>query len=458
MKINRHTSLKSLFLSGCALAGSLALHGGALALDFGNEGEFSLTGFGQVTVTSQGNYCDPKKCQVADISANRQVRTADFIVPNANYGTASMTNWQVQPYLGYKHDLGKGVKLNALFSQRWRQGTANGSKDPGEMRYNGLVDVPGYEYESNIALSHEDYGSVRVGHMTTRSWSVADYPYGTQAGLASAWGSSGAGYGMLGNAIRVAGPLLDVAGGDLFLEATYDGGNTKFTRLKPQLLELYGQYHRGDLVLDVMVQNGVNGGPGSWGHAPFQALTGAADDDKAKVGDNYLLTGGNDQLLAMAMGRYQLNSQLEASAGVRYNKWSGANHVWSANAQQSIAFNVNYNSPDDLGYRAESIDLLLGLRYRWGAWVFGTGMVWLGTAETNNPEERGQRNWALLNTVNVNYDFGKGLQFESNLGSVVYGRQGLAPLSMPGNAAFSNVDSRIAQKGTWLTLGLVYAF
>jgi hypothetical protein len=41
---------------------------------------------------------------------------------------------------------------------------------------------------------------------------------------------------------------------------------------------------------------------------------------------------------------------------------------------------------------------------------------------------------------------------------VRYAYKGLAPLSMPGHASFSNVDSRIAQDGRWLTLGLVYAF
>ncbi|MBV5333202.1 hypothetical protein JZU54_06620, partial [bacterium] len=117
-----------------------------------------------------------------------------------------------------------------LLSQRWRQGTVNGVVDGTETRYGGTVDVPDYWYEKNIALSQEDWGSVRIGSMTTRSWSVADYPYGTNVGLASAWSSSGAGYGMLANAVRVGSPILDVAGGDLFLEASYDMGNTNFTR------------------------------------------------------------------------------------------------------------------------------------------------------------------------------------------------------------------------------------
>jgi hypothetical protein len=441
-----------------AMASMLTLPFSAQALEFGPQGEFSLTGFGEVILTSQSNYCG--NCQAADSSVNRQVRSADALIPGVKYGSAVLTNWQVQPYLGYKRDLGGGYKFNALYSQRWRQGSIDGVVDANEKRYGGNVDVKDYDYESNLALSHEDYGSVRIGHMTARSWSVADFPYGTQAGLAAAWGSSGAGYGMLGNAIRVAGPMLDVAGGDLFIEVTYDGGNTQWTRLKPQLLEFYAQYHKGDLVVDAMVQSGSNGAPGSWGHAPFGSITRIGTDDSQKTADgsSYLFTGGNEQSIAMLMARYQFTSKIEGSAGMRLNQWSGSNLVWSQNAQETVAFNVDYTTPGYQSYSARSIDVLLGVRYRWEAWTFGTGMVWLGTADTKNPSERGQRNWALLNTVTANYDFGSGLQFESTLGSVYYGRLGLAPFSMPGNAAFSNVDSRVTQQGFWLTVGLVYGF
>ena len=38
--------------------------------------------------------------------------------------------------------------------------------------------------------------------LPARGWSVADYPYGSNVGLADAWGSSGSGYGLLANAIR----------------------------------------------------------------------------------------------------------------------------------------------------------------------------------------------------------------------------------------------------------------
>jgi hypothetical protein len=252
------------------------------AIDFGPNGEFSLTGFGEVTTTLQSNYC--LNCQVGTPNtASRQVQSSDPIIPGRNYGDAVLTNWQIQPYLGYKHDLGGGYQLDALLSQRWRQGTVNGQNDAAEVRYGGTVDIPGYWYQKNIALTHEDYGSVRIGSMTTRSWSVADYPYASQLGMSDEWASTGAGYGMLENAIRLGSPLLDVAGGDLHLEVTYDQGDTNFTRLRPIFFELYGQYHRGELVIDAVLQDAKNGGAGSWGHAPFSSVSISQTDDYTPV-------------------------------------------------------------------------------------------------------------------------------------------------------------------------------
>ena len=442
-----------------ALLAALTLPLASQALDFGPNGEFSLTGFAEVTTTLQGSYCD--NCQVAESGASRQARSSDAIIPGKQYGDATLTNWQVQPYLGYKRDIGGGYKVNALLSQRWRQGTVNGAVDGTEVRYGGTVDVPDYWYEKNIALSQEDWGSVRIGSMTTRSWSVADYPYGTQLGLASAWASSGAAYGMVANAVRVGTPILDVAGGDLFLEATYDMGNTHFTRLKPAFWELYAQYRQGDLVMDATVQDAKNGGPGAWGHAPFSSVTPFAVDDTALQYDG---TGtgaqlkGTQQNIAMVMARYEASSKIEVSGGLRYNYWSGANSVYSPASNWTTSFNADFNTTSYTGYAASSYDVLLGARYRTGPWVLLAGMVHLGTATTSNPSQRGQGNSALINTLGASYDIGGGLMLSSTLGMVRYAYKGLAPLSMPGHASFSNVDSRIAQDGRWLTLGLVYAF
>jgi hypothetical protein len=352
--------------------------------------------------------------------------------------------------LSFKYDLGKGFKAGGELAQRWRQGTVNGIDY--ETRYGGAVDVPDFWPRKNLSLSHEDYGSVAIGSMASRVWSVADTPYGGNVGLSDAWGTSGAGYGMLSNAVRVGTPLIDVASGDLFLEATYDQGNTNFSRLKPEFWELYAQFHRGDLVLDGMLQDATNGAPGAWAHAPFSGMTPFSLDDRNPA------LQGNHQSVAMLMGRYQVTSQIEVSAGVRRNEWKGASSVYNPVTNWTSGFNADFNNPSYPGYSATSYDTLLALRYRLDKWILGTGMVYLGTAETSNPSERGQSNSALFNTFSAKYAFGNGWLFESTFGMVHYNKIGLSPLSMPGNESFSNVDSRITQDGRWLSVGMIYAF
>lgn len=418
------------------------------AVDFGPDGMFSLKGFAEVTTTMQGSYC--LQCQVAPAGASKQIRSSDAIVPGKAYRDTTLMGWQVQPDLSFKYDLGQGFKAGGKLSQRWREAYVDGNVV--ETRYGGTVDVPDYWYNKNLSLSHEDYGTVTVGAMTTRGWSVADYPYGGNLGLSSAWGSSGAGYGMLTNTLRLATRTLDVANGDLFVEVSYDQGNTNFTRLKPVFWELYAQYHQGDLVLDAVMQDATNGGPGAWAHAPFTGLTPFSPDDKN------LALQGNHQSIAMLMGRYQVNNQVEVSAGVRRNEWKGASLVYNPATNWTTAFNVDFNKPSYLGYSAVSYDGMLGLRYRLNKWILSTGMVYLGIADTSNPSERGQSNSAVINTFNVNYEFGNGWLFESTFGLVHYSKKGLSPMSMPGNDSFSNVDSRISQDGHWLTVGMLYAF
>jgi hypothetical protein len=431
-------------LTALALSAASSSH----AIDFGPDGMFSLNGFAELTTSRQGSYC--LLCQVAPSTASKQIRNSDAIIPGKTYHNTTLMNWQVQPDLSFNYNLGNGFKAGGKLSQRWRQAFVDGSNI--ETRYGGTVDVPDFWYNKNLSLAHEDFGSLTIGSMTTRGWAVADYPYGANVGLSSAWGSSGAGYGMLTNAVRAATPIMDVASGDLFMEVTYDRGNTNFTRLKPAFWEIYAQYHKGDLVLDAVLQDATNGGPGAWGHAPFSGVTPFPLDDKN------LALNGNHQSIAMLMGRYQVTSQIEVSAGVRRNEWKGADLVYNPATNWTTAFNANFNNPSYRGYSAVSYDGMMGLRYRINKWVLSTGMTYLGTADTSNPSERGQSNSALINTFNANFEIGNGWLFESTAGVVNYKNTGLSPMSMPGNDSFTNVDSRITKNGRWLTIGLLYAF
>ncbi len=427
-------------LKASVLALGLALSGACQALDYG---PFTLTGFAKAEASRGSNHCID--CQRFP-EENKQRLWADELVPGQPYKTTNSSVTLFQPWLLAKFDLGQGFRLTGMISQRLRD---------------GRIDIPGFWYEKNVAVSHEDYGRVAFGAMTTRAWSLADYPYGTNIGLADVWGSSGAGYGLNTNAIRYTSRLFDVAAGDLSLEATYDMGDRDFKVNKPRFIELFARYKRDDLMLDAIVQDTHNGNPQSWSHGPFTSIAYDPADDKK--------LGGASQGIAMLMARYQIDSRFEAMAGVRVNRWSGANAVLTTprSATQPYdswnnMFNVDWggvrNGVNNPGYSARSTDFSAGLRYKKGQWTAHTGLAYLGKATTANPSERGQSNSALVNTAGLGYDFGRGLQGYLMTGMVHYGRLGLAPMSMPDNSAFTGVDSRVAKSGNWAGLGAVYVF
>ena len=422
------------------LTSGLLACGAARAVDYG---PLTLNGFAKAEFVRVSSYCPD--CQVERFEARNRY-WADEVVQGKPYGAGSTHVVLVQPYLGVKFDGPSGLKVAGLLSQRWRDGKA---------------DFKGFWYDRNVSVSHADWGSVRIGAMTTRSWSMADYPFGSNIGLADAWGSSGAGYGLLTRAVRVTTRPLDVLDSDLVLEVTHDPGKAGWHRNKPSFTEVYAQYHKGDLVVDAMLQASKNGTPSAFGHGPFTGLTPfPADDDKL---------GSSSQGIAMVMARLQVDGKLELSGGVRFNRWSGA---WATITgrmadgrfdQWNNMFNVDWSPTNNAcpckGYPATSTDIVAGARYRLTqSWSLYTGFLHLGAAATANPTDRGQSNSATHNTFGVNYDFRNGLQVYGLSGLVRYARKGLAPLSMPANYAFTNIDSRLEKSGNWFGAGAVYAF
>ena len=419
------------------LAAGLTAFAPAQALDLG---PWSLTGFVKAEIQRGSNNCE--LCQ-KEPNENRQREWADALVYGKKFGTETTHSVLFQPYLAFKQALPAGWKFNALLSQRYRDGE---------------IDIPGAVYERNLGVSHEEYGSFSIGAMTSRSWAFTDYPFTTDFGISDAWPSSGAGYALLGHAVRYQSRPFDVLEGDLILEATYDTGPSGWRRNKPQLLELWALYTHGGLMISANYQWSRNGQPVAWGHAPFTGLTNnPADDD---------LMGGSGQSIAMVNARYYFTPQIEGTAGIRFNRWSGAYAVPTTFGRGGLwnnMFNVDWGGTDangvpNPGYAARTTDVMAGLRWVKGPWSAHTGLVYLSEASTDNPSERGQSNSALINTVGLSYDVGRGLEVYALAGMVHYGRKGLAPLSMPSHNAFTNVDPRVATRGNWFGVGAVFTF
>ncbi len=409
----------------------------AMALDLG---PFTLTGFAKVEASQASNQC--KTCQRFPDEA-RHRPWADELNQGVPYGTAGTTLSLFQPYLALKDiHIGGGFKVKGLLSQRWRD---------------GKQDIAGVMYEQNATLHHEDYGQLQIGAFPTRGWSTADYPYGTNIGVADAWASSGSGYGLLTQAVRYGTRLFDVNSGDLYLEATYDMGSKDAKVQKPEFYELYAKYVKGPLMLDMTAQSAKNGQALAWGHAPF---IGAATT--APYQGN--IVPGNKQSMVMAMARYNYNSKTDLYAGLRRNQWSGAKAVITGqNANGSYLwndmFNIDNAAATGQGYSASSTDMSFGVVHRFKPqWSIRAGGVYLGKAKTSNPVDRGQNNSMLLGTVGLGYEVKPGFSVYGFTGMVRYAQKGQAPLSMPSHASFTGVDSRVATTGNWLGAGLVYTF
>lgn len=440
---------RAIHRAGLPTVAALALAAGlattpARAVDFG---PFSLTGFAKAEITRTTNVC--QDCQ-RELGEARHRRWADDIVFGKPFGTRESTVTLFQPYLGYKQNVGRGWEVFGLLSQRWRDGN---------------VDLEGWLYERNVGVTHEDWGRLTVGAMTSRGWSAADFPYSFNAissdfwgggggGTSTSWSDSGAGYGLLSRSVRYMTRPVEMLGGDVLFEATYDMGKSGWKRNKPQFLELYAKYIGRELLVDLVVQTARNGEPVAWGKAPFGGLTPFPQDDP--------LLGSSSQGMAMLMARHVIDRTIEISGGVRFNRWSGAYAVQTTPGplgRWNNMFNVDWNGFDangvpNPGYAARSTDLMLGLRYRFNDKITGgLGLVYLGKAETDNPSERGQSNTLTVGTASLGYNINKTVQIYGSASLYQFGRVGQAPLSIPAHAAHTNIDSRVADRGNSFGIG-----
>jgi len=430
---------------------AVSLSGASHAIEFGPDGMFFINGFGEVMVTRTNNQCPIVHPEVAgnrtngcqfDPDSDRQRIWTDDVVPGRPLTSRDTVFNQVQLWLGAKYNLGQGFKIKGTLSQNWRDGRA---------------DTPGFWREKNVEISHEEYGALTVGHMVSRTWSFADYPYGTNLGLSYTWAATGAGYRNLTQAVRYTSRVLDIADGNVVLELTYDRGDRAFKINKPRFVELWAHYGIEDLSIDVMYQDTRNGGPGAFGANVFKAVF------YDPIADSKV--GGSGQSVAVMQATYQLNPSIELSSAVRRNRWSGAYAAVVINGppqQWNNMFNVNWggtlNGVANPGYSATSTDFSLGARYRMDKWTFATGLAYLGKASTSNPLERGQSNSALVNTVKAEYAYNRDLSYSVFAGMIHYRNKGLSPLSMPSNSTINNIDSRATKAGNWFGVSAKYSF
>jgi hypothetical protein len=198
----------------------------------------------------------------------------------------------------------------------------------------------------------------------------------------------------------------------------------------------------------LVVQSAKNGEPVAWGKAPFGGLT--------PFPDRRPLLGSSSQGMFMLLVRQVIGTAYEVSGGLRFNRWSGAYAVQTDPGplgRWNNMFNVDWggfdaNGVPNPGYAARSTDFMLGLRYRINdkLWPAPAWCTWARPAPTTPASVARATRRCLHGWVRLQPSTSR----PERLGTVSayqFGRKGQAPLSMPAHNAFTNIDSRVANRG-----------
>jgi hypothetical protein len=357
---------------------------------------------------------------------------------------------------GVSHEFDNAVTLEARATTR---------------RRNGHADIYGQNLDEGFAgASYPLLGSIHYGTLFTRSWSRADafaYPFG----LSNAWAESGAGYGVIRHAVRLATPDFEPHIGKLRLELTWaephrEAPLNPVTSLnpapRPRLLELFAQFSNQKNLIELIGQISHGGVQSSFSEG---ALVGSqGNNDSVAASNGYR---SPQESLILLQGTHWFDDHWKVTAGIKRNSWSGLQQQCDYSSTLSTCYydqaGFNY-AIDGAVHSAFGFDTMAGVGYSPNRlWTYTFGGVFLNKTHTATPTEWGQSNTATFVNVGV---YRKITGIDRHLDMSVYGgvsriqfsRQGPAPLSMPNNQAFGGVDPRVSRSGDTFTIGTKVIF
>jgi hypothetical protein len=362
----------------------------------------------------------------------------------ANLGLAMLT-------LGLSHEFDNAVKIQARGTSRVR---------------NGGPDIFGhYMIDMYVGVSHPTYGSLDIGKMSTRSWTRSD-SFAYPVGLSSAWAESGAGYGLVPEAIRYATREFEMSLGKIRFEATLgradkrppiNPASSTVAPPSPRMTELFVQFSNEKNLVELIYQDTKGGRQSSFAKGAFYGAQGNTNGPAAATGYR-----PPSETLLVLQGNHWFNPAWKLSYGIKRSEWSGQQQQCDYGPVSAFGFacywdqaGFNY-AVDQKLYKARETDYMAGVSYTRNIWTFTAGMVRMGKAKTENPTEWGQSNTATFSNVGVYRkvpEIYKNLEAYAGFGRVDFGRQGPAPLSMPNNTAFFGADPRIAKSANGITIG-----
>lgn len=358
--------------------------------------------------------------------------------------------------IGLKHEFDNAVKIEGRAAGRVR---------------NGGADIFGhYLIDGYVGISHPKAGSLQIGKMTNRSWSRSD-AFAYPVGLSSPWAESGAGYGLVPEAIRYGTREFEISSGKIRFELTVGRADKRpplnrnssvVPPPSPRLYELFVQFSNDKNLVELIYQDTKGGRQSSFSKGAFYGAQGHTNGPPEATGYRT-----PSESVLILQGDHWFNPQWRLSYGVKRNRWSGQQQQCDYGPVSAFGFacywdqaGFNY-SVDQRLYGASTTDLMAGLSHVRGVWTFTGGVVRLGRANTDNPTEWGQSNKALFTNLGVYRklpELSRHLEAYLGVGRVEFDRRGPAPLSMPNNTAFFGADPRIAKSAHGVTFGMNLKF
>ena len=461
-------------------SGLIACSVGAVTLDDSHGNKYEISGFAKVEWGLAGQA--PKL--VPDNSSKYTIdnRNAVNSVPVANVtqgAKASQLSMQ-QLTLGVSRETDSAVGLEAKVTYRWRAASARDVFSNPDVDYTTGVDFT----ERLIGINRPDLGGVRLGTQLSRSWARSD-SFSFPIGMSSQWADSGAGFGILPEALRLTTPIFEDGTGKLSAEITLarNGLNTRnvdpalvqlgSSPTRPDLKELFFQYSNQKNLIELVIQSTTGAKQTSFGKS---ALVGWIGDPDNLSASNPLprLAQKPSQSVVILQGSHWPDTQNMMTWGVRRSQWSGSAAACNYNKNLVLdngtvggcvfgiepGFNYGPESKNYRGYRASSLDALLGWSHYKGLYTYTISGVYFGTANSDNPIEWGQSNSAV--SVNLGLarkvpEVHKGLIVTGGVAFARFNRLGPAPLSMPNNN-FLGINSLYDKTGQSMTLGATWVF
>ncbi|MDE3009767.1 MAG: hypothetical protein KGI67_02660 [Pseudomonadota bacterium] len=349
------------------------------------------------------------------------------------------------------HEFDSAWKIDGLVTWRFRDGAA---------------DIYGQDLiDRSLDISHPVYGQLRVGTMPTRAWSRSDdltYPLG----ITSAWSESGAGYGVLPQALRYTSRPFELANGSkLVLELTAAAERIVFARNvqnqpynehppRPRLMELFAQYANETDLIEFTFQGSEGGVQNSFSKGSFTGDVGNPD--------NSPLYKKPRETVAILQGEHYFTPEWKGTWGIKRNYWSGQVFQCDYVAGTGCYFPSGFdNGTDGIGHSATEYNFMGGLTWYQGLYSYSLSGVHMGRSYVRSPTEYGQSNTANYFSLGFNRqvpEIARNVRVYAQFNYLRFGYYGPAPLSMPGELAVFGVDPRDHSTALGVTLGGTFTF